>query len=214
MEPARSAHIATSAFDYLDINKIIVPGCSYGRNSLYFAKNDLEVLGIDSSPVAIDMAKEIAEKERLEITYEVGNVYQLPYSDGSFEAIFDRGLLHLMMRAERRQAVIEYKRVLSKGGILFLTVFSIDDEQYGKGLELEEDTFDSMDGRPAHFFNKNRMSEILSGWHIAKMTPLEETENHGSGQHNHSFLIVVATPDKNEVFNKLLDLPLKDLSRA
>ena len=214
MEPARSAYIATKTFKYLGAKKILVPGCAYGRNSLYFAKNELDVIGLDSSPVAIDLAKEIAAKEKLKITYEVGNVYQLPYKDGSVDAVFDRGLLHLMMRAERRQAISEYRRVLSRGGVLFLTAFSIDDKQYGKGRELEEDTFDSMNGRPAHFFNKDRISGTLNGWHIAKMTALEVIESHGKGRHRHNFLIVVATPSKNEAPAKLLDLPLKDLSRA
>lgn len=198
VKPATSAKIAAKVFKYMGLRKIMVPGCAYGRNSLYFARSGFDVLGLDASPVAIDMAKETVSESKIAIDYQVGNVYQLPYGDDAFEAIFDRGLLHLMLRAERRQAIIEYRRVLLNNGALFLTVFSTKDPQYGRGVELEENTFDSMDGRPAHFFTRDEMSEILKGWQILNMKTLKERETHGAGEHFHNFLLVIASPVKEK----------------
>lgn len=195
--PSKSVIIATNLLRYLGLNKILVSGCAYGRNSSYLAESGFEVTGLDASPVGIDMAKDSAEAASLSIDYQVGNVYQLPFINNSFDAVFDRGLLHLMLRAERRQAIAEYRQVLKSNGVSILTVFSTDDRQYGKGVELEENTFDSMDGRPAHFFTKNDLLDILSGWQILMITSLRETETHGKGKHKHDFLFAIASPAKD-----------------
>lgn len=195
-DPAKTAIIAANVWQYLGLNQVLVAGCAYGRNSNYLANLGFDVTGLDASPVAIDMAKEASAAAGTAIDYQVGNICQLPFADNSFEAVFDRGLLHLMLRAERRQAVAEYRRVLKGNGVAVITTFSTDDPQYGLGIELEENTFDIMDGRPAHFFTKNDMIEILSGWKILNISSIEETEAHGSGRHFHNFRMTIATPVK------------------
>src|SRR5574344_2151607 len=49
-------------------------GCGVGKNSVYLAKLDNKVIGIDISPEAIKIAKERAGKESPDIDFRVGNI--------------------------------------------------------------------------------------------------------------------------------------------
>ncbi|HKG16899.1 MAG TPA: class I SAM-dependent methyltransferase, partial [Solirubrobacteraceae bacterium] len=74
-----------------------------------------EVVGIDSSQVQIDRATALARERGLRnVAFEVGDVYQLGFSDASFDVVFTQALLiHL---GDRLAALREIRRVLKPGG--------------------------------------------------------------------------------------------------
>lgn len=46
-EPSLSAKLAAEVFKQYNVKTILVPGCGYGRNCLYFTKLGFSVTGID-----------------------------------------------------------------------------------------------------------------------------------------------------------------------
>lgn len=62
-KPSKSVTIAANIFKENGLKTILVPGCGYGRNSLYLAKRGFTVTAFDISPSAI----EIANKKRKKI---------------------------------------------------------------------------------------------------------------------------------------------------
>ncbi len=191
--PSPSAEAAARLFQVWDVDKVLVAGCAYGRHCLYFAKEGFEVVGIDSSSRAIELAEEAAVRQKASVDFLQGDVTAIPLSPGDVDAVFDRALLHLLLREDRLKAVAEYHRVLRGDGILFLTCFSTEDAEHGEGPEVEPDTFDAKGGRPAHFFREREFKEDFEGFHISVVRPVVEYEEYGDGGgHYHHFWQMIA----------------------
>ena len=73
-----------------------------------------EVVGIDLQPTLIERAR-TAARGVANLRFEVGDLYRLPFADGSFDAVFANGIL--MHLAEPLRALAELRRVLRSGGI-------------------------------------------------------------------------------------------------
>lgn len=191
-EASQSAPAASRLFRVWDVARVLVPGCAYGRHCLHFAREGFDVIGLDTSRVALEMARQSADEEGLNIDFIDGDAVRIPLSPGDVDAVYDRALLHLLLADERRRAVAEYRRVLREDAILFLTCFSTEDDEYGEGPEVEPGTFDAFGGRPAHFFTERDLREQLEGFHVSVARLVDEREEHGSTRHAHRFWQVIA----------------------
>jgi len=102
--------------------KLIDLGCGEGVNTVHFAQFGFRVTGVDISPTAIDMARRLANKERLKIDFHIADVLDLTeFSDSSFDLATDIGCLHMLVREEHRRRYLKsVRRVLRAGGIFFL----------------------------------------------------------------------------------------------
>jgi ubiquinone/menaquinone biosynthesis C-methylase UbiE len=74
------------------------------------------VHGIDASPEMIARARKKATKAGVEVTFENAVVEQLPFADGSFDAVLSTVMLHHLGRKARQQCASEMRRVLKPGG--------------------------------------------------------------------------------------------------
>ena len=78
-----------------------------------------EVVGIDSSPSYVERARAVAAKRGLSnIRFEVGNIYELPFPDYSFDATFAHAVLNQL--GDPSRALGEMHRVLKPGGLISL----------------------------------------------------------------------------------------------
>lgn len=82
--------------------------------------------GIDLSERMIAAASARAEKLGVEATFEVQDVANLPYPDGSFDVIIGLAqiLCHVERAADRRRALARIHRLLAPGGLFYLSVLS------------------------------------------------------------------------------------------
>ncbi len=192
-QPSPSAEAAARLFQVWEVEKVLVPGCAYGRHCLYFSAQGFEVIGLDSSRPALDLAEKAASERNAKVDFIKADVSAIPLSPGDVDAIYDRALLHLLLAEERRKAVAEYHRVLRKDGILFLTCFSTEDAEFGEGPEIEPNTFDAKGGRPAHFFSEAELKAGFPGFHISVLRRTVEYEEHGDEEgHYHHFWQMIA----------------------
>jgi len=75
-----------------------------------------EVIGIDREPSQVDAAGAwAAEKGIHNVRFEIGTIYDLPYPDASFDAVFAFTVLEHLR--EPRRAMREMRRVLKSGGV-------------------------------------------------------------------------------------------------
>ena len=75
------------------------------------------VIGLDFSADQIAIASRDAGSRRIaNIEFKQGSVYELPFADGSFDAVFSHALLEHLR--EPAKAVAEFRRVLKPGGAL------------------------------------------------------------------------------------------------
>ena len=90
-----------------------------------------DVVAVDVSLGALKIAGERSASRKMDIVLLAANVYQMPFSDCSFDVIWCYGVLQHLLLKERELAVREFWRILRQGGLLFLEVFGEEDMRYG-----------------------------------------------------------------------------------
>ena len=180
--PSKSAKIALKLFKKYKISSILVPGAGYGRNTKLFSDNGFNVVGIEISKIAFDIALHFDSKT----TFINGSFLELPLLDKTYDAIYCFNLLHLFNEVNRREIIKKCKNVLQSPGYIYVTVFSEKETTFGKGKEIEPNTYESKPGRPTHYFTEKDIKELFNEFTIIKTGILREKENHGElGAHTH-----------------------------
>jgi ubiquinone/menaquinone biosynthesis C-methylase UbiE len=95
--------------------RVLEYGCGTGSAAFDLARRGATVVGIDISPVAIEMATQKAVEEGLadRATFRLMNAEELEFSDGSFDLICGTGILHHL---DLDKSYSEIARVLSTNG--------------------------------------------------------------------------------------------------
>jgi len=187
--PSRTAEYAMKQFGGHEINKILIPGAGYGRNSKLFSDNGYNVTGIEISKRALSLAREYDLKTK----FINSSVLQANIGRQNYDAIYCFNFLHLFRQQERRFLVSQCHDWLKISGYIFFTVFSLEEPTFGKGREVEENTFESKPGRPVHYFSDNDLREHFSNFEILETGIMEDPENHGDeGEHIHRVAYIYA----------------------
>ena len=74
--------------------KILVVGCGFGEDALRLAKLGGDVYAFDLSPDLIALARQLAEREKLDVNFEAMPTEKLDYPDKFFDCIVARDILH------------------------------------------------------------------------------------------------------------------------
>lgn len=99
--------------------RVLDCGCGPGTISVGLAQIVAEghVVGLDREAAELEQARRYAEQQRVtNIEFQLGNVYELPFPDGSFDAVFAHAVLQHL--AEPMRALDEMRRVLKPGGLI------------------------------------------------------------------------------------------------
>lgn len=146
--------------------KLLDIGCGNGWLSVYFAKNGIEVEGVDSSKEAIKVARMEARKLRLKnVQFKVGDALDFPYKKNQFDIVFDRGLLHHQPQSEWKRYLKGLQKVLKPNGLFYLAVFS--DTMGKSGSALNKRLWHKSKDRKTgywtydHYFNEALIDQIF-----------------------------------------------------
>ena len=99
--------------------KLLDCGCGSGSITIGFAKavTGISVVGVDLQESEIHAAEERAKTESIgNVRFELGDVYNLQYSEGSFDAVYCHAVLDHLSRPI--VALREMHRVLRYGGVI------------------------------------------------------------------------------------------------
>ncbi len=109
-------------------------GCGHGRNLVYFIRHGVDLYGIDSDPEAIAVCRDLIvrndprspahEHDRPSRRFRVAEVTDIPFDDGSFDAVICNAVLHFLDDRTFDAGVDELWRVLASGGLLFVRLAS------------------------------------------------------------------------------------------
>lgn len=92
-----------------------------GTTTIHIARTyGCKVVAVDLHRPSLEKAKENVKKAGLEDQIEilVGDARNLPFSDGTFDAVINEAMLTMLPNKGKQQALQEYYRVLKKGGRL------------------------------------------------------------------------------------------------
>jgi ubiquinone/menaquinone biosynthesis C-methylase UbiE len=100
--------------------RVLDVGCGTGRAllQLSLAHPNHDYAGIDLSPFYVQRAAELLAGRAVDL--RTGNAENLPFADGSFDALTSVFLFHELPRRARRNALSEMRRVLAPSGLLIL----------------------------------------------------------------------------------------------
>jgi len=108
----------------LNTGKFLDLGTGPGTQALQLAKKGFDVTGADLSQNAIINAKTLSNK----INFVADDILNSNLPDKEFDFIFDRGCFHLFENPQRKNYVLQIKRILSDDGIFFLKCMSIEEK--------------------------------------------------------------------------------------
>lgn len=134
-------------------------------NKLY--ERGFHVTGSDISKTAIEKAKKTYNNNLDKIDFIVDDILSSNFKENEFDYIFDRGCFHVISINDRKQYLMQIKRILDNNGILFLKCFS-DKEQGDYGpYRFSEDNIKEIFGKEG-FKIQNIKETVYQG----TLTPL------------------------------------------
>lgn len=110
---ARGDAMDGKALDILDV------GCGAGTHSALWAELDHRVHGLDISEQLIQLARQRAAADGLDVDFRVGTATSLPWTDSSMDVCLAQELLEHV--PDWGLCLDEFERVLRPGGILILS---------------------------------------------------------------------------------------------
>jgi len=191
-KPSETAISALNLFKKHEVTKILVPGAGYGRNTKFFTDANLEVVGIEISESAINLAKSFNPKTQ----FIQGSVLEMPYNNEKYDGIYCCYVLHLFLKDNRISFLKNCYKKLKTKGFAFFVVFSDTDRSFGKGKRIEENTYESKPWRPVHYFTETDLKEHFKEYSVIETGLIEEAEDHGElGPHTHFLRYIFAQKD-------------------
>ncbi|MDZ7780744.1 MAG: class I SAM-dependent methyltransferase [Gemmatimonadota bacterium] len=103
--------------------RVLDAGCGGGRNAAYLMRCGGEVFGVDSNREQIDRIQKLAAEVAPHLpaeNFRVGDLADLPFPDGRFDAVICSAVLHFADDASAFEGMLaEMWRVLAPGGVFF-----------------------------------------------------------------------------------------------
>ena len=186
--PSQTAEYALKIFLRENVKDVFVPGSGYGRNTKLFSTSGLNVTGAEISSVACQLAEEFDP-----LTKHFNNsVLDMRLDNNKHDAIYCYNVLHLFRRKERRLFLKKCNNIVNDNGLIFFTVFSEQDPSFGKGAEVEKNTFESRPDRPVHYYTEDNLLDEFKDFETLETGIFEDPEDHGEGPHTHMLWYILA----------------------
>ncbi len=138
--------------------RVLDLGCGTGTLAISVKERQPEALvtGLDADQQMLNMARYKSRKAGVEVKFDEGMTFDLPYPDASIDRILSSIMIHHLKTPDKLRTAKEVQRVLKPGGQLHVVDFGKPVTFYGKVLapflhEFEEAN-DNIDGRLPEIF--------------------------------------------------------------
>ena len=166
--------------------KILDLGCGSGRHVFFMTQEHIDAYGIDISLDGINHADKWLKENGLSATLRVSSVDSIPFENEFFDGIICYGVLYYLKMKEISKAIEEMRRVLKNGGKGLLVVRTTSDYRYGRGEELEKNTFlineedetkgaFNENGMVMHFFEKKELLQLFNSFKSCTIETITKT---------------------------------------
>ena len=177
LAPSFAAEEALKIFKKKNISSIVELGAGLGRDTIFFAKNNIKVEALDYSKTAVTSIKKKVEELNLSefVSTKVFDVRKkLPFKNNSIQGIFSHMLYCMALKnLEVQNLNNEILRVLVKGGVNIYTVRNFEDGDYKNGVHIEDESYQN-DGFIINFFSKKKIEDLLVGFSNIKIDRFNE----------------------------------------
>tara|TARA_X000000368_G_scaffold406701_1_gene385311 strand:- start:1187 stop:1843 length:657 start_codon:yes stop_codon:yes gene_type:complete len=167
LDPSYSAKKSLEIFKKHNIKNILELGAGLGRDTIYFAKNNIKVYALDFSPCAIDTIIKKSKKLGLDklITAEVFDIRKdFSFIEKNFDCCYSHMLYCMALTESDLEELNKKIHLKLKGdGINIYTVRNTSDGDFKKGSHIGENLYE-MNGFIVHFFSDEKIKKLLKGY--------------------------------------------------
>jgi SAM-dependent methyltransferase len=189
--PSKSALDAIEKFRSYQINDVLILGIGYGRNARPFIECGYSVTGVEIADEAIKILNKSDLRNKIGKIYQ-GSLLDMPFNNKLYDAIFSFNVIHLFCETDRYAIIKKCKNILNPYGLVYFAAMSEFDTGFGKGAEIEKNTFDEK-GKPVHFFSDADLRKHFMEFEILDTGLINEPEEHGElGKHVHKCRYIFA----------------------
>ena len=171
-------HAAVDTFSKSGCQKILDLGCGNGRHTVGFARVGFHTTGLDISETGLSITRDWLLEAGVYADLLRGDArHFLPFRENSFEGLFSTQVIHHALLEEIRQTIREIWRVISPGGLAFVTVAGRKhpDTTY---KEIEPGTFMPLEGDekglPHHIFSLEELRQEFENFEIMEINPRDD----------------------------------------
>ena len=164
-----SKHYSNIRLKYPNKNKILEIGSFSGNNLRYFIENKYKTYGIEINQDLVDIG--IKNLKRLKIKpplIKIGTNTNIPFRSSFFDTLVSINTLHYNSGYEIHEAIIEFKRVLKNGGVLYLETVGKNHFAFGKKINNLMYKSNIKDFRKNHIYgffdNKLHLKKFLKNY--------------------------------------------------
>ncbi|WP_252246667.1 class I SAM-dependent methyltransferase [Clostridium sp. ZBS4] len=166
------------------------------------ANENIDTYGTDISKYGVEYTKTILKRHGLSADLKIDSVDNIKCEDNYFYVIICYGVLYYCNIKEINASAKEIFMVLKPNGKVLIVVRNTDDYRYGKGKEIEKNTFlieeenknkcaFNENGMKMHFFDKSEIEELFKNF--SKIEIDEIVETHENGKYKDSNFIINLT---------------------
>lgn len=118
--------------------KILIPGSGKGHDAVAAAKKNFEVTALDFSEYAINIGKDLAQKENVKINFICEDIFNLDeVYENSFDAVYDY-TMYCAINPERRNEYAEkISSLLKMNGKFIALLFPVEEREGGPPFSID-----------------------------------------------------------------------------
>jgi len=158
------------------ISNVLDIGCGNGRDSIFFGEQGYNVIGIDLSPEAVEIAK--GNNKLKNVSFEVGDAEALRFGRNTFDLVYSLSVLH---STKMDASIKEVSRVLKNKGMSLLYLY-IKTTYYTPGGEEDRTEINFKISEIEELYKKNSL-EVRDKWRF------ETKDKDENGTHIHSVVV-------------------------
>jgi len=150
--------------------KILDVGCGAGSNTVLLAREGFQAYATDISDSGLKTAERRLKEGNLKAVLKNAGMENQPFEDNFFDGVISFGVFYYGDKKAYQKAVSEMHRILKKDGQALVFSRTTDDYRFGKGKEIEKNTFELKIGDTnekdmlLHFLDREEINEIFSAF--------------------------------------------------
>ena len=162
-------HEVTRKLKKYQVKKVLDLGCGSGWLSVFISKYGFDVTGVDIAKPAIELGKTWAQEDNATVNFLVGDLLNLPFKEGSFDAIVCNSVLEHFRLDQAKILFGKIHKVLTDKGFLFGCFDSVGSGK-GEYFELDDSTHVYTDqmrkGMVLRNYSDQELKELLANFDI------------------------------------------------
>ncbi len=174
-----------------NLSSVLDLGCGQGRNSIFLAKQNFFITGIDYNLKDLLMFKQYITTHNLAVNLLQSDVSQLPFKENMFDVVLCLHVLTYVTEQARSLVAEEVKRVLKPQGLFCAVERSPKDPMYKQGEEIEKETY-LCEGLAHHFFSSEELKFLFSPMDIKVLEDSRTIDTSHGAPHVHGMWVLVA----------------------